>query len=259
MSRPGGIIRIDTRGISPESHMSCSRLLLAVFSRRTQLVALAGTVTSALLLAPAGVQAQSGASTPAARFVDSARVEIDRAVASHDAPRLAAAVVLLDRALVAFPDDPYLLHYRGYAAYRQAVDVFRAKGAEGMGTAAPILARGVADLERSSARLAWPESFALLAALTGFQIAADPSLGAELGMKIGMLQGRASSLGASNPRVLLLQAQGAANTPPEYGGGVEQARALLARALKAFETDAPKPLAPAWGREEALGYQAMLK
>ncbi|MGH7328174.1 MAG: hypothetical protein ACREJX_07465, partial [Polyangiaceae bacterium] len=66
----------------------------------------------------------STAQTPAAKFVDSARVELDRAVHDMDTDRIDRTVLLLDRALVAFPDDPYLLHYRGYAAYWKASGAF---------------------------------------------------------------------------------------------------------------------------------------
>jgi hypothetical protein len=195
------------------------------------------------------------AQTPAAKFVDSARVEIDRAVLANDTARLGGAVILLDRALVAFPDDPYLLHYRGYAAYRQVIARYRANDAAG---ASPFIERAVADLGRSGEKLAWPETFELLAALDGFRIAVDPSRGQELGMEIGFLTGKASQLGPNNPRVLLVQAEGALRTPSEYGGGADVARALFAKAMAAFANDHPAPLAPAWGREEADSFKRQL-
>jgi hypothetical protein len=216
---------------------------------------------SALLIAGASTaHAQStathGATQPATaadRMADSVRLELDRAVDANDSARLAAAVLLLDRALAAYPTDPRLLHYRGYAGYRQAIEHMKTGT---IASAAGVLSRAVADLERSAEKLRWPETYALLASLTGLQIAADPSRGMELGMQIGALNARAAERGP-NPRVRLLQAEATASTPPEFGGG-EPARALLARALAAFADDRPAPLAPAWGHDEAKRFEKTL-
>ena len=187
------------------------------------------------------------AQSPAAKFVDSARVEIDRAVLSADTARLVRAEVLLDRALVVFPNDPWLLHYRGYAAFRHALVRF---GARDFASATPFIELGIADLTLSSDKLKWPETFSLLAALTSFEIAIDPSRARELGAQIGAIGAQALAMGPANPRVLLMAAEGAEKTPPEYGGGVDRARALAKQAAAAFASDHPGPLAPAWGREE---------
>jgi hypothetical protein len=202
---------------------------------------------SALIAIPAVAVAQ----TPAAKFVDSARVEIESAVAAHDSARLARTVVMLDRALIVYPNDPYLLHYRGYAGYRQAVQFFMANNPAGAG---PVVQQAMTDLDKSGAKLPWPETFALLASVTGFAIALDPNRGMELGQQIGLLQARAMQLGPKNPRVWLVAGIGAHNTPPEYGGGVDKAREMINKAIELFPSDAPGPLAPAWGREEAAAY-----
>lgn len=199
--------------------------------------------------------AQASPPTPAAKFVDSARVEIEAASAANDGERLARTVVLLDRALTAFPKDPYVQHYRGYANYRRTITLLQAGKLQ---DAAPFITAGITDLQQSSDKLRWAETYALLAAMQGFRIALDPDLGRELGPEIGALTGQAMQIGANNPRVLLLQAYGMQNTPPEYGGSIEKARDLVARAIKAFETDKPAPLAPSWGKEEALALQKQL-
>src|SRR5476649_1058191 len=105
----------------------------------------------ALILVAAPLLAQ----TPAARFVDSARVEIDHAVHDMDQGRLDRTMLLLDRALVAFPDDPYLLHYRGYAAYWKVAGAMMGGHMEGM---APVIKQALADLAKSADHLAWPET-----------------------------------------------------------------------------------------------------
>jgi hypothetical protein len=208
-----------------------------------------------MLLAFAGAPVALRAQTLAAKFVDSARVELDRAMESRDTARIARTVVMLDRALVVYPNDAYLLHYRGYAAYRQAVLCFMSNN---MSCAAPYVQRGITDLDKSGEKLPWPETFALLASLSGFAIGIDQNRGMELGPQIGMLQARAMQLGPKNPRVWLVQGEGAANTPPEYGGGVDKAREMIKKAIELFAADAPAPLAPAWGKEEAAAYLKML-
>jgi hypothetical protein len=211
--------------------------------------------SSLTLLAPPELRAQTTTLTPAAKFVDSARVGIDSAVAANDSPGLDRVVVVLDRALTAFPKDAYLLHYRGYANYRRVVNLFRAGQ---MQKAAPFLSSAIADLEQSSDKLRWAETYSLLSSLQAFRIALDPSLGRELGMEIGTLTAEAVKISPNNPRVLLLQAYGAQNTPPEYGGGIAPARALVDRAIAAFEMDKPGPLAPAWGKAEAAALKKTL-
>jgi len=208
----------------------------------------------AVLTLVAGVSSLQ-AQPKAAKFVDSARVEIEKAFAASDTARLARAVVLLERALVVFPADPYLLHYRGYAAYRQVINRLNAGQVNTIG---PIIARGLADLNKSAAKLPWPETIMLQSSFTAFQIAADPSRGRDLGMQIGMLTQQASMMAPNNPRVLLMQAYGAQNTPPEYGGGPAAALAFVNKAVAAFEKDHPAELAPNWGREEALRLQKVL-
>jgi hypothetical protein len=206
---------------------------------------------SFLMLSFTGGAAAAGAQTPAAKFVDSARVEIDRAVAANDSARLTRAVVLLDRALVVYPNDAYLLHYRGYAGYRQAVSLFMANK---MAVAGPVVERAMSDLDKSGEKLPWPETFSLLASVSGFAIAIDPNRGMELGQQIGMLQARAMQLGPKNPRVWLVAGIAAYHTPPEYGGGADRAREMVKKAIELFATDAPGPLAPAWGHEEGPAY-----
>lgn len=197
----------------------------------------------------------AGAQTPAARFVDSARVEIDRAVHDMDMARLDQAGVLLDRALVAFPDDPYLLHYRGYLAYRRVTGMMMSGASDSVG---PIIARGLADLAKSAERLAWPETVQLEACLNAFRIPLEPGSGMTLGPLTGRLSGQASKMGPDNPRVALLQAYLAERTPESMGGGTDKAKQLASTALTLFARDQPAPLAPDWGKDEAEALLARL-
>ena len=206
-------------------------------------------------LAFAALPIALSAQTPAAKFVDSARTEIEAASMARDTARLSAAVILLDRALVAFPGDPYLQHYRGYAGYRQVVELMRSGR---MNAAPPLLDRATADLEASSTKLQWPETYALLSTLTAFRLMLDPSQGMTLGPRSGELMAQASQLAPNNPRVLYMQALAAFNTPPEYGGSVDGARTLIMRSLEEFKKEKPAPLAPAWGLGEAAAFEKQI-
>jgi hypothetical protein len=195
------------------------------------------------------------AQTPAAKFVDSARVELDSAVHDMDAGRIDRTIVLLDRALVAFPGDPYLLHYRGFAAYWRATGAFMSGMKE---KAMPDITQGLDDLAKSAEHLAWPETLELEAALNGLRMAINPGLGPMLGPLTARLSNDASKLGPNNPRVFLLQAYVAEMAPSAMGGGPERAKVLVGKAIAAFADDHPAPLAPAWGRDQAEMMQRRL-
>ena len=138
----------------------------------------AATVCLALALAaPAGAQPHATAATAAStapsaaslaerdRLADSARRQIDAATIAGDRVRLGAARALLDRALAAFPDDALLLHYQGYALWREASILY---GAGEAAAARPLLEYADRALERSAKRLPLPETFALLIGRRGW-------------------------------------------------------------------------------------------
>jgi hypothetical protein len=202
---------------------------------------------AATLLCASALAAPSAAQTPAARIVDSARVSYDRLAAFDDTVGLVRIETLLDRALQAFPGDPYLQHYRGLVGYRHGLVEMQSNPKRALTNL--TIAAGM--LSSADAKLPWPESAALLSSTYGLLIGLDQSRGMELGQQIAELQGRALSVGAKNPRVHLIIGQALANTPPEWGGGIDKARALITRAVELFTTDKPAPLAPTWGREEA--------
>ncbi|HEV8237559.1 MAG TPA: hypothetical protein VGP84_23265 [Gemmatimonadaceae bacterium] len=209
------------------------------FLRRIGLVV--AIIAASAILHPATAQ------TPAARFVDSARTEIARAVQAMDADELGQVVTLLNRALVAFPNDPYLLHYRGYAAYWLAVgSVMGGKKDQAL----PFVTQALGDLKGAES-LGWPETVQLEASLNGIHISIEPGLGPTLGPLSGRLAAEAARMGPANPRVFLLQAWQAEGTPRSMGGGAARARELVMKALALFDNDHPAPLAPDWGRTQA--------
>ena len=199
------------------------------------------------LLAASAILHPAAAQTPAARFVDSARTEIANAVQAMDPEALGQVVILLNRALVAFPNDPYLLHYRGFAAYWLAVgSVMGGRKDEAL----PTVTQALSDLKGAES-LGWPETIQLESSLNGIHISIEPGLGPTLGPLAGRLAAQAARMGPANPRVFLLQAWQAEGTPQSMGGGAARARELVMKALALFDKDHPAPLAPDWGRIQA--------
>jgi tetratricopeptide (TPR) repeat protein len=195
--------------------------------------------------------AQAPALTGASKWADSAAREIDKASMTGDLARLEGARTLLDRALVAFPNDPLLLHYQGFALYREGglLDGLR-RSAE----VAPLLEKARAALEQSNSLKPMPETHALLSSVLGRMIGADPQQGMTLGPLSQQEMDAAVGTGPNNPRVWLLRGIGSIYTPPEYGGGVSIAEGQLNKAIEFFNNDHPVAPAPSWGRAEAYAW-----
>jgi tetratricopeptide (TPR) repeat protein len=187
------------------------------------------------------------------RWADSARRLVDGAVARGDRAQITAARALLDRALAAFPDDPLLLHYQGYALWREAGLLL---GAENVDGAKPLLEAADEVLERSAAKLPLPETYALRSSVLGQRIgtSANPLSGMVLGPRASSQMERAEELGARNPRVWVVKGMSAMYTPKLWGGGLDKAEAALRQALVLFEQDRPRAPLPAWGRADAYIY-----
>jgi tetratricopeptide (TPR) repeat protein len=197
------------------------------------------------------VAAQAPALVGAAKFADSAAREIDRGTIEGDIKELRAARTLLDAALALHPNDPMLLHYKGFEAFREASQLYSGNRQ----SAIPVLMREAAtDLARSDSIRSMPESHALLASVLGSMIGADPSLGPTLGPDVQDHMNAAMTSGARNPRVWLLSGISTIYTPAEYGGGLSKAQTQLERAVELFTSDHPIPPAPSWGRAEAYAW-----
>ncbi len=184
----------------------------------------------------------------AVQWADSIRSAIDHSALRGNEQGLKEALALAERALVLFPGDAILLHYRGYAGYRLwSVPANRGD--------TPTLEAAINAFERSRAKKSIPETAALLARSLGALIASDPARGMELGMRSRELMDAALEEGPANPRVWLLSGISALFTPPEYGGGSGLAEERMRRALELFDTDRPAaaPL-PTWGHAEAYAW-----
>lgn len=186
------------------------------------------------------------------RWADSARAAIERSVTRGDDAGLRAGGALLERALVAFPDDPLLLHYLGYARYREA-NLLLGRQGEGKEVRA-LLEAADSLLERSARRLQLPETHALRSSVLGQMIGSNPLRGMTLGPRSSGAMDRALELGPRNPRVWLLRGISAMFTPKMFGGGLDKAEAYLTKAAELFAADRPAPHAPDWGRAEVYAW-----
>ncbi|MEX1001934.1 MAG: hypothetical protein WDZ35_07455 [Crocinitomicaceae bacterium] len=84
------------------------------------------------------------------------------------------------------------------------------------------------------------------------RITVDPAnRGMQYGMEASKMMSTAKTLCPDNPRVYLLEAQSLLYTPEAYGGGCENARAILKTALEKYTLFTPSSeLHPNWGQEE---------
>ncbi|OGD16760.1 MAG: hypothetical protein A2Y69_02470 [Candidatus Aminicenantes bacterium RBG_13_59_9] len=148
-----------------------------------------------------------------------------------------------------------LYYYAGLSEYRLAVYAYSSGRTD---EAASAIGQAKKYLEKlMDIRPDWGEPYALYGTLLGFEIALNPDLGMELGMKTLSYFGQAESKEPRNPRVRLLKGSSLFYWPVEFGGGADNALRVLAEAVDLFEKDKPgDPLKPAWGLEEALTFMA---
>ncbi|HEV8446119.1 MAG TPA: tetratricopeptide repeat protein [Gemmatimonadaceae bacterium] len=180
-----------------------------------------------------------------AKWADTIAAEIEKAQIAGDTAALSAAVALASRVAIAYPNDGLILHYQGYALYRQALMQQQHQDAS------PTFERARDILTKSLNARILPETHILLSAVDGQLIARNPSRAMELGMQSQASTTSALRSGPANPRVWLVRGQGAMFTPAEYGGGLDVAEEYLKRAVELFASDSPKPGEPAWGKAEA--------
>jgi len=102
---------------------------------------------------------------------------------------------------------------------------------------------------KGNARFA--DAMGLLAAVDGAKIAHSPELGMTLGPESSAILSQALGLEPNNPRVLVFRGQALFNTPPEYGGSIKNAEAVLRRALQVFDQEPTTKPWPNWGRFDA--------
>ncbi len=179
--------------------------------------------------------------------VDQVRLAIERAFHAGDPDALGRARTSATAALTVTPDDAVLLHYRGYAAFREAT---LRPGATSRNLRERLLDEAERDLSRSHALRPAAESVALLGAVAALRISGPLSM-ARFGFKAGRLLDEAVEMDSMNPRVWLLQGISAFHKPSAFGGGTAAATRDLTKAAALFAAERPTPGALSWGRAEA--------
>lgn len=214
-------------------------------------------LAAAVLMAPGAVASAQRA--PSARAIaDSARREIEGAQLVGDTLRLDAVRRYLATGLRLYPNDPLLLHYAGYAAYRRLNLVPPEQDA----VRVPAMAIEARDLlERSIQLRPMPESYAVLSSIIGRQIGYYPLQGDIYILAAQEATMNGLNLNSDNPRVWLMNGIAAFYTMPQHGGGYPVVEKLLRRAIRFFEAEKVEPPMPSWGHAEAYVWlgQALAK
>jgi tetratricopeptide (TPR) repeat protein len=180
-------------------------------------------------------------------LLDSARTLIDRSTPAGDLEGFRGARALLERGLTVEPTNAWLLHYMGYALYREITTVM----GRDQGQVDALLERADEVLDRASRVAEIPETHALRSGVLGMMIGTSPIKGMTLGPRSGAQMERALELGPNNPRVWLMRGIGAINTPAMFGGGLDKAEEFLVKSILLFTNDKPQAPAPAWGASES--------
>jgi tetratricopeptide (TPR) repeat protein len=207
-----------------------------------------GVTIATVAVCLAAAEARGQAEDPAA-LADRVQALAIEGSGAAEPEALREAAALAERALALHPGDALLHHYRGYALYRLA-GRHACDEAQDAGCVNRLLEQAEESVEASLELGPRAETYALLGSVYGLMIGENPALGAALGDRIDDLQAQALSLDAENPRVWLLKGIGDFFTPEAYGGGIAPARSALERAAAAFQTDAPLPPEPRWGRAD---------
>ncbi|MCL1088959.1 hypothetical protein L2744_04920 [Shewanella profunda] len=142
---------------------------------------------------------------------------------------------------------------QAYAQYRLAISA-NVMGQKSLADSA--LTSAQTTLETLEASQANAESLALLSSVYGMQIALDASKGAVLGMKSAKAIANAEQLEPQNPRVALVKAIAAYNTPALFGGSMQNAKTLASAAIERFALPCDNIC---WGEAEAYTWRGLAK
>lgn len=142
---------------------------------------------------------------------------------------------------------------KAYANYRLAISA-NVMGQKTLASSALTTAQTTLEaLETSQANA---ESLALLSSVYGMQITLDNSKGATLGMKSAKAIASAEQLEPQNPRVALVKAIAAYNTPAIFGGSMQNAKTLATTAIERFAQPCDNIC---WGEAEAYTWRGLAK
>ncbi|MEC4726842.1 hypothetical protein HWQ46_14910 [Shewanella sp. D64] len=114
-----------------------------------------------------------------------------------------------------------------------------------------LIQANVDSLEQTDA-----DNLALLASVYGMQIGLDSTLGASLGPKLGQALTQAQELDPYNPRIVLVKAISAFNTPVIFGGSMQKALNLSTKAIDLYNNPCDNIC---WGHAEAYTWRGLAK
>jgi uncharacterized membrane protein/tetratricopeptide (TPR) repeat protein len=205
----------------------------------------AGVLSAVLALpaAPRATLAQSNLDS----LIDRLRIALESSASRGDGSAITTVRQQLARLAAAHPSHGLLLHYLGYAWYREAMLGDTANRAAALDSAE-------AALERSARVLTLAETHALRSTVIGQQIGGSPWKGMLRGSSVATEIEKAMRLDPENPRVALQRGINAFYTPPAFGGGMDRARAAFERAIALFPRHQAPALYPAWGHAEAWAW-----
>ncbi|AQS38459.1 hypothetical protein Sps_03323 [Shewanella psychrophila] len=144
-------------------------------------------------------------------------------------------------------------YVQAYANYRLAISA-NILGQPVVASAA--LNSAQTDLEALNQVSSNAENLALLASVYGMQIGFNPLKASVYGTKFGLTLSQAQTLEPNNPRVMLIEAISAFNTPPAYGGSIENAISLSSKAIDLFANPCDNIC---WGLAEAYTWRGLAK
>lgn len=142
---------------------------------------------------------------------------------------------------------------KAYANYRLSI-MAGLTGQQDQAVQALDLAQST--LEQLTAAQPEAESLALLSSVYGMQIGNNPLKGALYGPKSNKTIQQATKLDPANPRVVLIKAISAYNTPAAFGGSKQSAIDLSSKAIELYAQPCQQLC---WGHAEAYTWRGLAK
>lgn len=144
-------------------------------------------------------------------------------------------------------------YQQAYAGYRLAISA-NILGQRGL--TATALESAKETLEALTSSSANADNLALLSSVYGMLIGLDTSKATVYGAKADTTIVQAKALDPTNPRVLLVQAIAAFNTPEMYGGSKQRAIDLSSKAIEFYAVPCDNIC---WGHAEAYTWRGLAK
>lgn len=142
---------------------------------------------------------------------------------------------------------------KAYANYRLSITAGLTGQSE---QAEQALDTAQSTLEQLIAAQPQADSLALLSSVYGMQIGNNPLKGALYGPKAGKTIQQAAELEPANPRVALIKAIAAYNTPAAFGGSKQSAIELSSKAIEMYAQPCQQIC---WGHAEAYTWRGLAK